>query len=173
MYRGRRRDEWDKISEKVAHDEESAAEKFFERNDGIPVNLDDVLLACMCDFESLLSDLSQNFSIKDFLEDIVKDNSDDPFFTKSTKSTAPFGIDNLETFEVLVRIVWFRVHELFRDYLFENGEEVHMTNQGFTASTARPHELFLTQEYRSDLISSFRVSCWSEINKSQRISTVH
>ena len=160
-------DEGDEISEKVAHDEESPAEKFFETNDGIPVNLEDVLLACMCDFKSPLSVLPQNFSIKDFLENIVKDNHDDPF-SKSIKSAAQFGIDNLGTFEVLVRILWFRVHELFRDYLSENGEEVHMTNRDFTASTARLHELFLTQEYRSDLISSFGVSCWSEINNGQR-----
>ena len=106
------------------------------------------------------------------MENIVKDNHDDPF-SKSIKSTAQFGIDNLGTFEVLVRILWFQVHELFqdelfRDYLSENGEEVHMTNRDFTASTARLHELFLTQEYRSDLISSFGVSCWSEINNGQR-----
>ena len=158
--------EGDEISKKVAHDEESPAEKFFETNDGIPVNLEDVLLACMCDFESRLSVLPQNFSIKDFLENIVKDNHGDPF-GKSIKSAAQFGIDNLGTFKVLVRILWL-VHKLFQDYLSENGEEVHMTNRDFTASTARLHELFLTQEYRSDLTSSFGVSCWSEINNSQR-----
>jgi ATP-dependent DNA helicase PIF1 len=159
-------DEGDEISEQVA-DEESPAEKFFETNDGIPVNLENVLLACLCDFESHLSVLPQNFSIKDFLESIVKDNHDDPF-SKSIKSAAQFGIDNLGTFEVLVRILWCRVHRLFRDYLSENGEEVHMTNRDFTTCTAKLHELFLTQEYRSDLISSFGASCWSEINNGQR-----
>ena len=43
-----------------------------------------------------------------------------------------------------------------------------MTNRDFTAATAKLHELFLTQEYRSDLISSFWASCWSEIKDGQR-----
>jgi hypothetical protein len=43
-----------------------------------------------------------------------------------------------------------------------------MTNRDFTATTTKLHELFLTQEYRSDLITSFGVSCWSDINDGQR-----
>ena len=43
-----------------------------------------------------------------------------------------------------------------------------MTNRDFTATTTKLHELFLTQEYRSDLIISFGVSCWSDINDGQR-----
>ena len=97
----------------------------------------------------------------------MNDNHDDSF-SKSIKSAAQFGIDNLDTFEVLVRIFWCRVCALFRDYLSENGDEVHMTNRDFNAATAKLHELFLTQEYRNDLISFFGASCWSNINDGQR-----
>ena len=43
-----------------------------------------------------------------------------------------------------------------------------MTNRDFTSTTAKLHELFLTQDYRNDLISTFRVSRWSDIDDGQR-----
>lgn len=43
-----------------------------------------------------------------------------------------------------------------------------MSNQDFTCATAKLHELFLTQEYRSDVISSFGVESWAELNDGQR-----
>ena len=58
--------------------------------------------------------------------------------------------------------------KFFSDYLSENVEKVHKTNRDFTRTTAKLHELFMKQEYRSDLISSFGVSCWSELNDGHR-----
>ena len=164
-------DEWDRNSEKLVRDtyttdDEYPAQKFFETNNGIPVSLEDVFL-CLCVLQSRLSILLQNFSIQDFLQNIVKDDHEG-FFSTSIKYAAKFGIDNIENFEVLARILWLRVHGLFRDYLSENGDEVHMTNRDFTAATTKLHELFLTQEYRSDLVSFFGASCWSDINDGQR-----
>ena len=53
-------------------------------------------------------------------------------------------------------------------YLSENETEIHMTNRDFTYTTAKLHELFLTQDYRNDLISTFGVSRWSDIDGGQR-----
>ena len=51
---------------------------------------------------------------------------------------------------------------LFEEYLSGNGEEVHMTNSNFTFATSKLHQLFLTNEYRSDVISAFSASSWSD-----------
>lgn len=88
-------------------------------------------------------------------------------FSTSIKSTAKYRIDNLEAFELLSKILWCRINVLFQDYLPENGE-VHMTNRDFTNATAKLHQLFSTQEYRSDLISSFGASSWSGLNDGQQ-----
>jgi hypothetical protein len=57
---------------------------------------------------------------------------------------------------------------LFKDYLSENSDELHVTNKEFTWATARVHKMFLTQEYRSDIITAFRVQKWIEIDDGQR-----
>lgn len=61
-----------------------------------------------------------------------------------------------------------RVFALFEAYLSENGEKVHMTNTNFIFATAKLHQLFLSNGYRSDVISAFSESSWSEINDGQR-----
>ena len=158
-------DEGDEDGNDTMYDDE-AAKTFFETNAGVPINLKDVL-ASLCDCEEKLAAPSPDFSIKDFLQKIIDDSNDDPFGT-SMKSAAKYGLDNLAVFELLPKILWYRINGIFEDYLSENGEEVYMTNKDFTAATGNLHGLFLTQEYRSDLISSFNVPCWSDINDGQR-----
>ena len=148
----------------IAHHENTA--KNFEMNSGVPINLKDVL-SSLFDCEKKLAKPSNDFSIKDFLQKIVNGSHDDPFST-SIKSAAKYGIDNLEAFELLSKILWCRINDLFQDYLSENGEEVHMTNRDFTTATAKLHQLFSTQEYWSDLISSFGAPSWSGLNDGQR-----
>ena len=43
-----------------------------------------------------------------------------------------------------------------------------MTNSNFTFAKSQLHQLFLTNEYRSDVISAFSASSWSELNDGQR-----
>ena len=43
-----------------------------------------------------------------------------------------------------------------------------MSNSNFTFATSELHQLFLTNEYRSDVISAFSASSWSELNDGQR-----
>ena len=149
----------------IIHDE-NIAKKIFETNSGVPINLKDVL-SNLCDCEKKLNVPPTDFSIKDFLQKIVNGSHDDPF-SNSIKSAAKYGIDNLGAFELLSKILWCRINNLFQDYLSENGEEVHMTNRDFTAATTKLHQLFSTQEYRSNLISSFGAPCWSELNDGQQ-----
>ncbi len=149
----------------IIHDE-TTAKNFFETNSGVPINLEDVL-SNLCDCEKKFSAPPTDFSIKDFLQKIVNGTHDDPF-SNSIKSAATYGVDNLEAFELLSKILWCRINDLFQDHLSENGEEVHMANRDFTTATAKLHQLFSTQEYRSDLISTFGAPCWSELNDGQR-----
>jgi hypothetical protein len=39
-----------------------------------------------------------------------------------------------------------------------------MTNSNFTYGTAKMHQFFVTNEYRSDMISAFSVISWSELS---------
>ena len=48
-------------------------------------------------------------------------------FGTSIKSAAKYRIHNLEAFEMLFRILWCRINDLFEDYSSQNGE-VHMIN---------------------------------------------
>ena len=50
---------------------------------------------------------------------------------------------------------------IFNDYLTDNLEDTHLTNKNFTNATSKLHELFITNEYRSDIISVFNVEKWS------------
>ena len=119
-------DEQDEEQANIVH-HENTAKIFFETNSGVPINLKDVL-SSLFDLEKKLAEPPNDFSIKDFLQKIVSDSHDDPFST-SIKSAAKYGIDNLEAFELLSKILWCRINDLFQDYLSENGEEVHMTNR--------------------------------------------
>ena len=160
-------EEPDDIENQFNDESDSPGDAIFESRDGVAVNMEDVLLCLMCDFESKLSTLPPSFSIKDFCQKITRGDHTDPF-RKSIHLAAKYATDNLDAFELLARILWCRIYQLFRDYLSENETEIHMTNRDFTSTTAKLHELFLTQDYRNDLISTFGVSLWSDIEDGQR-----
>ena len=141
--------------------------QLFESNTGAKVNLENVLLFMMCDFQQSLNMLPKRFSVKDFLESIITDEHGDSY-TSFIKSAANYALAHLEVFHLLAHIIWCRVFALFEAYLSENGEKVHMTNTNFTFATAKLHQLFLSNEYRSDVISAFSESSWSELNDGQR-----
>ena len=144
----------------------SPASSYFESNSGVVVNLEDVLL-CMSDFSDELSKPPSSFSVKTFLDKIINDASED-VYSQSVKSAAKYGADNLNDFELLAALFWCRIYELFENYLTENREELQMTNKDFTCATSKLQLLFLSQEYRSDLISAFNVRKWTEIDDGQR-----
>lgn len=147
------------------NDGKSTAKQFFESNAGVPVILEDVLLS-LCE-EQLSITLRTQFSMRHFLEENICDNHTDPN-SNSIKSAAKYASDNLDNFELLACLLWCRIAKLFEDYISENADEVHMSNQDFTCATAKLHELFLTQEYQIDVISSFGVESWAELNNGQR-----
>jgi ATP-dependent DNA helicase PIF1 len=147
---------------------ETIAKQHFESNVGVSVNLENVLF-CMSDFSHELSHPPVGFTVKDFLSSLLGDKNHDPF-TESIKAAANYAIDdeNLDSFELLACILWHRINDVFQIYLTENLEEVHMTNKNFTCATAKVNQLFITNEYRSDVISAFKVAQWSDINSGQR-----
>ena len=152
------------------NDGEVIAKQLFESCTGVEVNLENVLLCMMCDFQQSLNMLPKRFSLKDFLESIINDEHDvhDVPYTRCIKSAANYAHTHLEVFQLLAHIIWCRLFALFEQYLSGNGEAVHMTNSNFTFATSKLHQLFLTNEYRSDVISAFSVSSWSELNDGQR-----
>ena len=74
----------------------------------------------------------------------------------------------MEVFELLTRVLWRRVLQLFEGYCLENAERVHMSASDFTKVTGKLNELFLTNEYRSDIITAFNLQSWSELSYGQR-----
>jgi hypothetical protein len=78
-------------------------------------------------------------------------------YSQSLKSAAKYCLSNLDLSQLITGILWCWVSALFKDHLFENCEEWHITNKEFTWTTGKLHQLFLTQEYRSDVISVFGV----------------
>lgn len=151
----------------VGSDCEVIASEFYESNTGVQVNLEDVFLYMCAEFKTQLSFLPTRFSVREFLESVTNDTNDDPY-SASIKSAARYGIDHLELFDLLARIIWCRLFTLFESYVSENGESVHMTNSNFTYATAKMHQLFLSNEYRSDMISAFSVISWFELSDGQR-----
>ena len=105
--------------------------------------------------------LPERFSVKGFLESLISDEHADRY-SESIKAADRYGINHLDLFELLARITWFRLFILFQSYSSGNGESVHMTNSDFSFATAKMHHLFLTDEYRSEVITAFSVSSWSE-----------
>lgn len=57
---------------------------------------------------------------------------------------------------------------MFQNYLTEHLDELHMTSKDFTNAISKLHQLFLSQEYRSDMISAFGVEKWCDISDGQR-----
>ena len=151
----------------VGSDGEVIASEFYESNTGVQVNLEDVFFFMCAEFKTQLSFLPTRFSVREFLESVINDAHDDPY-SVSIKSSARYGIDHLDLFDMLARIIWCRLFSLFESYVSENGESVHMTNSNFMYATAKMHQLFVTDEYRSDMISAFSVISLSELSDGQR-----
>ena len=149
------------------NDGEAITKQLFESCTGVKVNLEDVLLSMMCDFQQSLNMLPERFSVKEFLESVINDKNDDSY-TSCIKSSANYAYAHLEVFQLLAHIIWYRLFLLFEKYLSGNGEEVHMSNSNFTFATSKLHQLFLTNDYRSDIISAFSASSWLEIDDGQR-----
>ena len=173
--KGSRLDErWFKCEE---HDEEDNMDagaladvqdlsQYFETNDGVQINLEDALL-CMSDFSNELTGPPPSFCMKDFLQNIIGDISDDSY-SKSVKSAANYAANNLKLFELFVLISWRRIYVMFQNYQTEHLDELHMTSKDFTNAMSKLHQLFLSQEYRSDIISAFGVEKWCDISDGQR-----
>ncbi|XP_028404093.1 ATP-dependent DNA helicase PIF1-like [Dendronephthya gigantea] len=85
----------------------SAASSYFESNSGAVINLGDVLL-CMSDFSNELSKPPSSFSVKAFLEKIINDANEDSY-SQSVKSAAKYGTHNLDDFELLACLFWYRI----------------------------------------------------------------
>ena len=143
------------------------AKQYFESNDGVVINLEDVLL-CVSDFSHELSHPPDECTFKDFLQEISFNNDGQGSFCESEKAAKEYATNHLEEFELLARIIWCRIADVFQDYLTENLAEVHITSKKFTCATAKVNELFITSEYRSDVITAFNVDKWSNINSGQR-----
>jgi hypothetical protein len=143
---------------------EAAAKDFSESDEGVSVNLEDVLL-CLSDFTHELSHPPNDFDIKTFVE--LHKKCKDPF-SKAINSAASFAMNNLQTFNLLACVLWCRIATLFNDYLTDNLNDIHITNKNFMCATGKLHKLLMTNEYRNDIISVFNVEKWSDVNAGQR-----
>ena len=151
----------------VTEDFVAISREAFEANEGNPVILEDVLL-CMSELSDELSQPPPTFQIESFLKKIVDDPvSHDPY-SQSFQSAASYALENLDQFRLLSGILWYRIFVLFEDHLSENCDDMHITNKEFTWATTKIHQLFLTQEYRSDIVSAFCVRKWVQIDDGQR-----
>ncbi|CAB3998725.1 Hypothetical predicted protein [Paramuricea clavata] len=148
--------------------------KYFASNQGVKQNFNQILQRMTNaeeDQEPQYRPLTQppdDFVVKNFLETLTKDENVDTL-SQSTKEAAQYGIANLEIFELLTRVLWCRVIHLFEGYLSENAKEVHMSAANFTQVTRKLtlNELFLTNEYRSDIMTAFNLRNWSELTCGQ------
>ena len=139
----------------------------FEANEGNPVNLEDVLL-CMSQFSNELSQPPSTFHIESFLKNIVDDPVSHDFYSQSLQSAVSYVLENVDQFHLLSGILWHHIFVLLEDHLSENCDDVHLSNKEFTWATAKVHQLFLTQEYRSDIVTAFGVRKWVQIDDGQR-----
>jgi uncharacterized protein YggU (UPF0235/DUF167 family) len=148
--------------------------KYFASNQGVKQNFNQILQRMTNaeeDQEPQHPPLTQppdDFVVKNFLETLTKDENMDTL-SQSIKEAAQYGIANLEIFELLAGRVQCRVIHLFEGYLSENAKEVHMSVANFTQVTRKLNELFLTNEYRSDIMMVFNLRKWSELTCDQRI----
>ncbi len=103
--------------------------------------------------------------MKNFLETLANDENVDASIHRRGRT-----IWNRKSgyIELLTRVLWCRVFRLFEGYLSENAEKVHMSAANITQVTGKLNELFLTNEYRSDIMTAFNVRSWSELNCGQR-----
>ena len=146
---------------------ECKVRKYFETAKGIPaLDLEDVLLECWSDFNHELSRPPAEFTVQEFLETASTKRDDQ--FSKFVDSTANFALSNMDTFDILARVLWCRIAKLFNDHLTESLDDLHMTSKNFTCATGKLHELFFTEEYRSDIINAYHVEEWSDLDDGQR-----
>lgn len=57
---------------------------------------------------------------------------------------------------------------IFKEFLLENVDRVEMTSKNFFDATAKINGIFLSSEYRRDLVSAFGETCWQDINPGQQ-----
>ena len=147
--------------------EEEIAKQCFEANQGNAVDLDGILHS-MTDGASDTRFVSppSEFSIKTFLESLKNDSNTDEM-SELIKGAANYALENLTSFELLTKVLWCRVTQLFEDYVSENAVE-RISSAKFTRITAKLNEMFLTNEYRSDIMAAFSVRNWSNITCGQR-----
>lgn len=61
----------------------------------------------------------RDFGVKNFLETLTNDENLDTL-SQSMKEAAQYGLGNLEVFELLSKVLWCRVLQLFEGYFLEN-----------------------------------------------------
>lgn len=97
----------------------------------------------------------------------MKNDSNTDEMSELIKGAANYALENLTSFELLTKVLWCRVAQLFEDYVSENAVE-RISSANFTRITAKLNEKFLTNEYRSDIMAAFSVRNWSNITCGQR-----
>ena len=133
----------------------------------VEVSLENVLL-CLMDHKYKLSSPPNQFSAKQFLESLVKDDNRQDLLSRKITCAATYALSNLGIFRLFTAIIWCRISDIFQNYLVDNVEETRMTNANFTITTKKIHELFFTNVYRSDLMKVFNVQAWNDITDGQR-----
>ncbi len=146
--------------------QEEIAKQCFEENQGSTVDLHRILHS-MTNGDTRLVSPPPAFSIMTFLESLKNDSSTDEV-SEHVKAAANYGIESLPIFELLTKVLWRRVAHLFGDYISENAGEVQISSRNFTRITAKLNELFLANEYRSDIMAAFSIRKWSDITCGQR-----
>ena len=104
------------------NDGEAIAKQLFESCTGVKVNLEDVLLFMMCDFQHSLNMLAERFSVKGFLESVINDEHDDTY-TSCIKSAANYAYAHLEVFQLLALIIWYGYLLCLRNICRETGKK--------------------------------------------------
>lgn len=146
--------------------QEEIAKQCFEENQGGSADLNRIL-SSIANGDSRLVCPPAQFSILTFLKSLKDDSSTDEM-SQQIKEAACYGIVNLPIFELLTKVLWCRIANLFDDYISENASEVQISSRNFTQITAKFNELFLTNEYRSDIMAAFGIQKWSDITCGQQ-----
>ena len=74
-------------------------------------------------------------------------------------------MNNINTFDLLSKQ---RIALIFYEHMIDNIDSITFTNKRFTYMTGKLHKLFFTNEYRSDVVSTFNVEKWADIVDGQR-----
>jgi hypothetical protein len=124
--------------------EEEIAKQCFEANQGNSVDLDGILHS-MTDGASDTRFVSppSEFSIKTFLESLKNDSNTDEM-SELIKGAANYALENLTFFELLTKVLWCRVAQLFEDYVSENAVVI-IPSQILRETTKKPETLNVTE----------------------------